>query len=216
MKPTTEEILARLPDKNCGQCGYTTCLGFAEYVTEHPQALARCVHLHPQASVSVPCPSLKAGDISWHDTLDRPYDLILEQFPADPGPRETILPFNVPRVMALGLQEGDITFGRPSSVGCPVTHVGRLMAPPHDLDGTITWCVVGPMAARTGSVEIGSYTIIAYEGVVHHSRVELHIGQRYYFLPRYCMLQSRHSGLISQIVHRGDEIHVRFEGIWVS
>ncbi|MDT8375634.1 MAG: (Fe-S)-binding protein [Mariprofundaceae bacterium] len=215
MAPTTEEILLRLPGKNCGQCGYTTCRGFAEFVASHPEALERCVHLHPQTP-DVKSPPLRAEEISWHDTLSRPYDLILEQFPDDPGPREVILPFNIPRVMALGLQAGDIAFGRPSAVGCPVTHVGRLMAPPHELDGTITWCVVGPMAARTGSVEIGNYTPVAYEGIVRYSQVELHIGQRYYFLPRYCMLQSRHSGLISQIVHHGDEIHVRLEGIWVS
>ena len=211
---TVAETLARLPGKDCGQCGYSSCRGFAEYVNEHPQALARCVHLYAGAGVTIP--SLNAEEISWQDILERPYDFILEQFPDDPGPREVILPFNVSHTMALGLKEGDIAYGRPSSVGCPVTHVGRLMAPPHELDGTITWCVVGPMAAREGGVEIGSYTPIAYEGIVRHSREELHVGARYYFLPRYCMLQSRHSGLVSQIVHRGDETHVRVEGIWVS
>lgn len=212
---TAAETLARLPGKDCGQCGYTTCSGFAEYVKEHPQALARCVHLHPQAAEAT-SPPLRDEEISWQDILKRPYAFILEQFPDDPGPREVILPFNVSRIMAMGLKEGDVAFGRPSAVGCPVTHVGRLMAPPHELDGTITWCVVGPMAAREGGSEIGSYTPIAYEGIVRHSRQELHIGERYYFLPRYCMLQSRHSGLVSQIVHQAGETYIRVEGIWVS
>ena len=212
---TVEETLTQLPGKNCGQCGYTTCRGFAMYVAEHPEALARCVHLLPQAPDMVADP-LREEDITWHDILGRPYDFILEQFPNDPGPREIILPFNVPRITALGLRKGDIAFGRPSSMGCPVTHVGRLMAAPHAIDGTITWCVVGPMAAREGGIEIGGYTPIAYEGVVRHSQLELHIGARHYFLPRYCMLQSRHSGLVSQVVHYGDELQVRVEGIWVS
>lgn len=215
MARTVEETLARLPDKNCGQCGYTTCRGFAEYAARHPEALERCVHLYPQAP-QVACPPLSSEEISWHDILDRPYDFILEQFPDDPGPREVILPFNIPRVTALELKKDDVVFGRPASVGCPVTHVGRLLEPPHPVDGTITWCVVGPMAARTGSAEIGSYMPVAYEGVVHHSRCELQIGRRYYFLPRYCMLQSRHSGLVSQIVQQEGSTCVRLEGIWVS
>lgn len=214
-RQTVEETLNRLPGRDCGQCGYTTCRGFAAYVAEHPDAVARCIHLLPQAPNTLADP-LRAEDIAWLDILGRPYDFILEQFPGDPGPREIILPFNMPRVATLGLRKGDIAFGRPSSVGCPVTHVGRLMAPPHAIDGTISWCVVGPMAARLGGVEIGSYTPIAYEGVVRHSRLELHIGGRYHFLPRYCMLQSRHSGLVSQVVHCADELQVRVEGIWVS
>jgi uncharacterized Fe-S cluster-containing protein len=90
------------------------------------------------------------------------------------------------------------------------------MEAPDPLNGTITWCVVGPMKAREQGIEIGQYNPVAYEGLVHHTRKELHIGARYYFLPRYCMLQSRHSGVISAAAKRGDLLRVRLEGIWIA
>lgn len=86
-----------------------------------------------------------------------------------------------------------------------------------DNDGLITWCVVGPLAARAGkAIEIGMYTPTAYIGLVRHRRVELQIGRRYHFLPGLCMLQSRHSGLISELARRPDGMRARLEGIWIS
>jgi len=95
-------------------------------VRNHPEALSRCVYLESGAARVAPptIPELRDEDITWKDALDREYDLILEQFPKDPGPREVILPFNPLNVERLGIKKGDILFGRPALVGCPVTHVG--------------------------------------------------------------------------------------------
>jgi uncharacterized Fe-S cluster-containing protein len=218
MEQVTQGILSRLPGKDCGQCGFKTCAALAEFVRNHPEALSRCVYLESGAARVAPptIPELRDEDITWKDVLDREYDLILEQFPKDPGPREVILPFNPLNVERLGIKKGDILFGRPALVGCPVTHVGQVMEDPDPLSGTITWCVVGPMKAREQGIEIGQYHIIAYEGLVHHTRKELQLGARYYFLPRFCMLQSRHSGVISAAAKRGDALRVRLEGIWIA
>jgi len=218
---TKEEILQRLPGKDCGQCGFKTCAGLAEYVVQHPDAIGRCVYLqpavaHPFPPIVAATAELREEDITWKDILEREYDFILEQFPEDPGPREVILPFNPANIERLGIKKGDILFGRPAWVGCPVTHVGLVMEEPDPLNGTIEWCVVGPMLARQRGIEIGQYNPIAYQGIVRFSREELQIGRRYYFLPRFCMLQSRHSGLINALAKRGDAMRVNIESIWIS
>jgi len=214
---TLQEILARLPGKDCGQCGFKTCAGLAEHMLHHPEAIRRCVYLEqPAIPIQPRTPELKAEDITWKDMLEREYDFVLEQFPEDPGPREVILPFNPANVERLCVETGDILIGRPAAVGCPVTHVGQVMQDPDPLNGTIQWCVVGPMLARERGIEIGQYHIVAYEGLVRHKRKELQIGGRYHFLPRYCMLQSRHSAIISAAARRGDALRVRLEGIWIS
>lgn len=212
---TQAELLKRLPGKNCGQCGFATCALLAEFAVLHPEALRRCIYLE-ETVAAPPLAPLAADKISWHDMLGREYDFVLEQFPDDPGPREVILPFNPGNVEKLAIKQGDILTGRPAWVGCPVTHVGRVVEAPDYFNGTITWCVVGPLAARAGGIEIGLYNPIAYEGLVRQTRVTLEIGRRYHFLPRACMLQSRHSGVVAALARRAEGLRVRMEGIWIS
>ena len=209
------ELLERLPGKNCGQCGFPTCEEFAELLLKNPEALKRCIFIE-EGKVIPEAPELREEDITWRDILDRPYDFILDRIPGDPGPRETILPFNPANVEKLGVKKGDILFGRPTSTGCPVTHCGVVMEEPDYFNGTIVWCIVGPIPARERGINIGDYTPTAYEGIVQHTKEELQVGRRYFFLPRYCMLQSRHSGLVNIIAKRDDGIRVRAEGIWIG
>jgi uncharacterized Fe-S cluster-containing protein len=209
------EILATLPGKDCGQCGFRTCAGLAELILRDPRSRARCVHLGPAAQAAPQAPA--TPETSWHDVLGREYQMVMEPFAEDPGPRELILPFNPALAERLGLKQGDILFGRPAGVGCPVTHVGRLMQAPDPLGGVLTWCVVGPLAARAEhGIEIGGYHIIAYEGLVREARVAPQVGGRYFFKPALCMLQSRHSGVVSFAARRPEGWHVRFEGIAIE
>jgi uncharacterized Fe-S cluster-containing protein len=214
MQRRVAEILATLPGKDCGQCGFKTCAGLAELILHDPRARARCVHLGPAAQAA---PAAVSPETTWHDVLGREYQMVLEPFPQDPGPREIILPFNPALAERLGLKQGDVVFGRPAAVGCPVTHVGRLMAPPDALSGALTWCVVGPLAARAEhGTEIGDYHIIAYEGLVRETRVTPQVGGRYLFKPALCMLQSRHSGVVSFAAHHPQGWQLRFEGIAIE
>ena len=215
MAESAREILTRLPGKDCGQCGFKTCAGLAEFAAIHPDALKRCIYLGQPAIM--PAPLLPADeDITWKDMLGREYDFVLEPFPEDPGPRETIVPLNPLNVERLAVKKGDVLYGRPVMTGCPVTHVGVVVEEPDLLNGVIVWCIVGPMAARERGREIGHYHIIAYEGIVRHTRQELQIGQRYFFFPRMCMLQSRHSGLVNALAKRENGMRVRVEGIWIA
>jgi len=214
MQENRERILERLPGKDCGQCGFRTCAGLAEFAATHPEALRRCLYLGQPVIPILPA----SGDEnpSWKDLMGRDYDFVLEPFPEDPGPREIIVPLNPLNVERLAVRKGDVLYGRPVMTGCPVTHVGVVVEEPDYLNGVIVWCIVGPLAARERGREIGHYHIIAYEGLVRHARQELRIGERYFFLPRMCMLQSRHSGLVNAAAKRENGMRVRVEGIWIS
>jgi len=173
-----------------------------------------------------PAPSLRVwprgGDATapptWRDSLDREFDFYLEHFPEDPGPRETIIPHNPMITRELEISKGDLLIGRPlgMSCGCPITHCGVVM----DVDrrtGVMTWCVTGPLKVREhGFKDVGYYIAEAYDGLVRTARCDLRIGQRYFFQPRMCMLQWRHSGLVNFVNKTKDGLQVRLEGLWIG
>lgn len=154
----------------------------------------------------------------WKDSLDREFDFILDTFPNEPGPRETILPHNPQLTKELNITRGDIMIGRPlgMSCGCPITHCGVVT----DVDqrtGVIVWCVTGPLGPRAKPhKDIGFYSAEAYEGLVRDTQSELKIGMRYWFLPRRCMLQWRHSGLINFMNKTKDGTQIRIEGLLIG
>jgi uncharacterized Fe-S cluster-containing protein len=154
----------------------------------------------------------------WRDSLDREFDFYLEHFPEDPGPREIIIPHNPAITREMDVQVGDILIGRPlgMSCGCPITHCG--VATQVDMrTGVIVWCVTGPLAPRSqGYKDLGYYIAEGYEGLVKDTRSELKVGMRYFFQPKMCMLQWRHSGLLNYLNRIGDQWQVRLEGLWIG
>ncbi|MBI5240052.1 MAG: Fe-S cluster protein [Elusimicrobia bacterium] len=154
----------------------------------------------------------------YRDSLGRDFDFYLEHFPEDPGPREVILPHNPAITRELGVQVGDVLIGRPlgMSCGCPVTHCGIT----REVDvrtGVIVWCVTGPLQPRqNGYKDLGYYAAEAYEGLITQPRCDIRIGMRYFFQPRMCMLQWRHSGLVNFLNRGRDGLQVRVEGLWIG
>lgn len=154
----------------------------------------------------------------WKDRLGRDFDFYLEHFPEDPGPREIILPRNPMITREMDIKVGDLLIGRPlgMSCGCPITHCGIAMEV-DKVSGVIAWCVTGPLGPRSQNHKnLGYYSAEAYEGLVRESRVELQIGARYYFQPRMCMLQWRHSGLINFINRTPEGQRIRLEGLLIG
>jgi uncharacterized Fe-S cluster-containing protein len=219
-----------LPGLDCGLCGLRTCGELAQRLETQPQWLERCIHLSaekvarpsatasPQVTACGPCgrSASPGGATPWRDTLGREFDFYLEHFPEDPGPRE--VPHNPMLTREMDIRRGDTLIGRPlgMSCGCPITHCGVVT----DVDprtGVIVWCVTGPLGPRqNGFKDIGYYIAEAYEGLISEARTEVRIGGRYFFQPRMCMLQWRHSGLVNYLNRKDGQLQVRVEGLWIG
>jgi uncharacterized Fe-S cluster-containing protein len=235
---TTAGELADLPGLDCGLCGFKTCGELAARLAGSPVLIKRCIpkaneSLHnwsgepTTSAVVLPCGGCQGSgrearqpdaEKPWHDSLDRPFDFYLEHFPEEPGPREIILPHNPALTRELDIHAGDVLIGRPlgMSCGCPVTHCGIVTdVDPHT--GVISWCVTGPLQPRqNGYKDVGYYAAEAYEGLIRDARCNIRIGMRYFFQPRMCMLQWRHSGLVNFLNRAGSELQVRLEGLWIG
>ncbi|MCK9203515.1 MAG: hypothetical protein M0P58_03640 [Bacteroidales bacterium] len=218
--------LQDLPGLDCGACGFKTCTQFLGFLNDNPDELKRCVHLNGNSHKNVrpvPCSDCAAGNMGekmqWKDNLQRDFDFILDCFENEPGPRETMLPYNPALVKELGVKKGDILIGRPMgmSCGCPITHCG-IVTDSDPRNGVINWCVTGPLRPRAeGFIDIGYYVAQGYEGLIRESKSPVKLGMRYWFLPRRCMLQWRHSGLVNAITRRKDgALKVRIEGLFIG
>ena len=231
--------VADLPGANCGLCGFRTCRELAEKLEANPSLIKRCLPFYKNnvsaGSTATPVPSLAACagcatsrvavattagalDTEWRDSLGRDFDFYLEHFPEEPGPREIIIPHNPLLTREMDINVGDILIGRPlgMSCGCPITHCGVAM----DVDrrtGVIVWCVTGPLQPRQqGFKDLGYYIAEGYEGIINDARSEIKIGMRYFFQPRMCMLQWRHSGLVNYLNRYEQGLQVRVEGLWIG
>ncbi len=226
-----------LPGLDCGLCGYRSCAALAERLSAEPELVKRCIHLSDdrlssqtrvtlvETPTSSPCGACAAGqpamgnpETAWRDNLGREFDFYLEHFPHEPGPREIILPHNPLLTRELDIQPGEVLIGRPlgMSCGCPITHCGVAM----NVDqrtGVIVWCVTGPLQPRQqGYKDLGYYIAEGYEGIINQARCDIKIGMRYFFQPRMCMLQWRHSGLVNYLNRLPSGWQVRVEGLWIG
>jgi len=222
----TKSLTDNLPNLDCGACGFKTCEQFARFIQEKPEEIKLCIHLNgskKKIEEIISCSTCKPDGMGlkmgWKDNLQRDFDFILDCFENEPGPRETILPYNPALVKDLGVKKGDIMIGRPMgmSCGCPITHCGFVT----DVDarnGVINWCVTGPLRPRAeGFIDIGYYVAQGYEGIIKETKEPIQLGRRYYFLPRRCMLQWRHSGLVNAITKMKDgSLKVRIEGLFIG
>lgn len=203
-----------LPGLNCGACGFRNCDGLLAAAMADPDKLESCIHRRQPGVASIKNADMPAHN--WKDAMGREFDFILDSFDADEGPRETIHPFNGQMIEKLKLKKGNIIIGRPMAAGCPVTHCGKIM----DLDeksGLIEWCVVGPLAVRGAPLlDIGSYGPVAFDGLIKETKIEPKIGMRYYWLPRSCMLQWRHCGLVTALQKTKDGYRTRIEGVFLG
>ena len=233
-----------LPGLNCGSCGYRTCKEFSVKLKSSPDMIKRCIFLSDNkvkseqpkekktalaskecAKSGKACGSCAKGQFAtapattpWVDSLGREFDFYLEHFPEDPGPREIIIPHNPMITREMDIKEGDVLIGRPlgMSCGCPITHCGIAVSV-DQRTGVLTWCVTGPLQPREkGYKDLGYYIAEGYEGLAVETRQELKIGMRYYFQPRMCMLQWRHSGLVNYINKSAEGLQIRVEGLWIG
>jgi len=226
---THDKTMELLPKLDCAACGYKTCIDFAAAVDNVDDELKKCIHIADKLTDKSEdtmscfmCTKEASGlgeKLGWKDNLKREFDFILDCFPEEPGPKETILPYNPTLVKELGVKKGDVMIGRPMgmSCGCPITHCG-IVSTVDARNGVINWNVTGPLRPRAeGFVDIGYYVSQAYEGIIKESKTEIQLGVRYWFLPRRCMLQWRHSGLVNAVTKLKDGSYkVRIEGLLIG
>jgi len=166
----------------------------------------------------VPVDAPPSAGPEWQDHLGREFDFVLEHFPEEAGPREQIVPHNPLITRELEIEPGEILIGRPLGIscGCPITHCGIVQSVDR-FTGAMVWCVTGPLHPRQhGFKDIGYYSAQAYEGLINKARVQVEIGRRYWFQPRMCMMQWRHSGLVNFLNRAEDGLQVRIEGLWIG
>jgi len=231
-----KRILELLPGKDCGSCGFKSCDEMATAAADGKVNPDRCVSLSSNARVQLQLEKIEnsgasttacndcglwetaTGGKKYVDFLGREYDFVLQTFPNEPGPRETILPHNPTLTKELEIKKGDILIGRPlgMSCGCPITHCGVVMEADYKT-GVMVWCVTGPLQPRAkGLKDIGYYIAEAYEGIIKDTRKELRVAMRYWFQPQRCMLQWRHSGLINFLTKTSEGAQVRIEGLYIG
>ena len=238
-----QAALVELPGLDCGMCGYRTCDELRERLPSKPDLIRRCIHLsddragseakmlltaapsRPEACETIvwqlrengsdrrTAPSRCSGVTALAGSSISTSNI----FPKSRG-REIILPHNPLITREMDVQVGDILIGRPlgMSCGCPITHCG-VATEVDKRTGVIVWCVTGPLGPRQkGFKDLGYYIAEGYEGLVNEARCELKVGMRYYFQPRMCMLQWRHSGLVNYLSRNGKTYQVRVEGLWIG
>jgi len=222
----TNQTKLIFPNLNCGACGYKSCKDLENAIDNGKADAAKCIHISSttETAPKPSCLGCNVGEnlgekLNWKDSLKRDFDFILDIIDGEPGPKETILPYNPALVKDLDIKKGDVMIGRPMgmSCGCPVTHCGVV----YDVDarnGVIYWNVTGPLRPRAeGFKDIGFYVSQAYEGIIRESREEIKLGRRYWFLPHRCMLQWRHSGLVNAVIKQKDgSYRVRVEGLYIG
>ncbi|MBS7248679.1 MAG: hypothetical protein QXW47_10355 [Candidatus Jordarchaeales archaeon] len=206
-----EEILKRLQNRNCGMCGFGSCIRFAEEAEKNAGLLERCMYLKEDSETE----ETRHAEYAEEDIIGGKYDFILMPLPNEKSCREFILPFNPILTRELDIKKGDIIVGRPMGQGCPVQHVLEVI----DIDRfcVITAWVVGPQHSRSRDFkEIGPYSLVAFEGLAKVMSREPMFGHRQRFLPGYCMMNLTHTGLVNFVNKTKRGIHVRLEDIIIG
>ncbi|MBC7085791.1 MAG: hypothetical protein H5T43_05435 [Methanomethylovorans sp.] len=196
-----DKILSLLPGYNCGGCGFKQCRDFAAQIVDAKSLMS--------------CPFLERE--MFRQNMEQLKELVVKEKKEDQimgiidgvradfslGPlqnecscREDIHPLDV----SLEIEIGDILRYRP--LGCPITHFAQVIDKSR---GVYTVHIVGPLH-RFGKEaffvkDVGLCLIIAFEGLVVNGNVPS-VCQTVKFLPKHCMMQKVHSGIVVSVEGR--------------
>jgi hypothetical protein len=193
-----EKILKKLPGFNCGSCGYKNCAEFAHELIGNKVELRLCPVLAQERfnGVALEITEILSGV---HTNNSRCYtgvidgyeaDIELEPLPGESSCREVLMPF-----IREELVVGDTVEYRP--LGCPIVHYAKIIATNGKL---ITVNITGPckrLGYSPDYKEIGCCMVISFEGTYSGKRIS--VGETVRFLPKHCMMQKVHSGVVVNI-----------------
>jgi len=219
IKMNRDEILKKLQNENkdCGICGFESCVLFAEEAKKDVSLLKRCIYLEVEEDHIPERIEIQRQRVEYaaKDILGNDYDFILIPYPDEKSCREMLLPFNPMLVEKLDIKKGDIIVGRPMGQGCPVEHVMEVIGA--DKFAILTVWIVGPQYSRDRDFkEIGPYNMVGFEGIAKAVKREPIFGHRQRFLPGYCMMNLGHTGLVNFIIKTKDGVCVRLEDIIIG
>ena len=196
-KDMIKEIINLLPNYNCGECGCNNCENFAYAILNHKTNISKCPILNQE---KFRLNKTKLGKISSEINLCNEKiigiidgyeaDIILEPLHGEISCRETLLPFsNTP------LNIGDVIEYRPW--GCPIVHYGKIIEKHASL---IVIHIIGPckrINKHTKYKCIELCMVVAFKGTFYGKNIK--VGETIRFLPKHCMMQKIHSGVITNI-----------------
>lgn len=200
--------MVKLPGLDCGLCGCKTCREFARVLAKEPREIVRCIPLGRSARRE------KKGRTLWRDSLDRPFDFLLDKYPGETGLRETILPHNPMLTRELKIRPGDMIIGRALGCGSAAVQGGRVLSA-DPKTGVICRTLCESSGARAAK-DIGFYIPQAYEGIVSESRVKLQVGMRHHFMLRGSSPAWRRQGLVNFLNRTPDGLQARLEGLFLG
>lgn len=199
------------PGRNCGACCKKSCEDFHNALKEGTVKLEDCPFHLPVSNVSFD--SSSDTRYTGFDVIGQEYDFWLAPIPGEKSARKIILPFRPDLVEKWDIHKDDIVVGRPSSAGCPVQHVIRVMDA-NPITGVIIGHVVGPAYARGMEVkDVMEYHMLGFEGRAMVLKNEPEFGKRYSFLPGLCMMGRAHTGLVNTVISKPWGIQIRIEDI---
>ena len=202
------KIIEFLPGYNCGRCGFDSCTDFAEGIKIKSASINLCPFLIQERFTSNKkeieklvskelnaCRDKIVGVIDSYEA-----DIILDPLKGEISCREVLMP------MALvNLQIGEVMEYRP--LGCPIVHYGKVIKIDHLL---VTVHLIGPCRRRESQIKftpVGCCMVIAFEGQIHGENIR--VGETIRFLPKHCMMQKVHSGVVVRL----EDNNILIEGI---
>ncbi|MCK9152218.1 (Fe-S)-binding protein [Methanobacterium alcaliphilum] len=194
-----EYIVQLLPGYNCGICGYARCDEFAGALLKKYTDLKKCRFMYQELFSEnlenlekilkeekiIPAEEKIVGLLDGYEA-----DFLLKPLPEENSCREILFPFS-----RIQLKKGEIIRYRP--LGCPITHFAEII---EESQGLITVHIVGPCHRMDQDFEyrdIGVCLVGGFEGIIEGKLPA--VGETIRFLPKHCMMQKVHSGVVVQI-----------------
>lgn len=204
----SNQILQQLPKYNCSRCGYNSCELFLEkLLTVDEKELFNNLELCPFIGkgrfkdsnkniikifnqIEKSNLQLKTQVYGIIDNLKA--DFVLSPFDNDCSCKEEIYPLDKKIILKID----DYISYRP--LGCPITHFAKILLIKNSI---LTISIIGPqnriytLKKDIIQKDIGLCLIISFEGILLYGRKPL-VGQTVTFIPKGCMMQKVHKGII--------------------
>lgn len=206
-----ETILSNLPGLNCGICGCESCEEFADLLVSGKKTIPDCRVIVNKKNALMR-QSLESV-LKTHGTVQNKEkqkivglidsykaDIVLEPLEGEHSCRETLMPTSTGRINI-----NDIVRYRP--LGCPITHFAKIVTINNLL---ITVHIIGPVNRNNEQAayhDLGICMVVGFEG--KYSGAKLKVGETVRFLPKHCMMQKVHSGVVVEL--KGNNVVI--EGI---